>query len=148
MTLLPDTTSPQALVTQYYAVLGELTALAERERTHLELGQGALPETLVCRKESLVEHYALLTVTVRERAGALQAEGLLDVAALEQRIRHLVALLKDNQRHLNALKVRTAERVEMVMNALAEQEAREKVAELSASKIAAGTLAFRPPMRT
>ena len=148
MTLLPDHTSPEELVTQYHAVLHELTNLAERERTHLERGYGALPPSLVCRKESLVEHYALLTVAVRERAGRLRADGLLDVSALEQRIRYLVALLEDNQCHLNALKVRTAERVEMVMNALAEQEAHEKVAELSASKIAAGALAFRPPMRT
>ena len=79
MTVLPDDTSPQTLMTQYHAAIGELTDLAERERTHL---------------------------------------------------------------------VRTAARVETVMRALAEQETREKIAELPASRAAAGAPAFRPPMRT
>lgn len=148
MTVLPDDTSPQTLMTQYHAVIGELTDLAERERTHLERGHGPLPKALACRKESLVEHYALLTLSVRERAGSLKAAGLLDAADLERRIRHLVTLMKDNQQHLNALKVRTAARVETVMRALAEQETREKIAELPASRAAAGAPAFRPPMRT
>ena len=122
MTPAPDHSPSDAVFERYLAVLGDLTALAEREGAVLERGQRLLPPHLLRRKEDLVQEYAVLTAAVRERARDLWASGLLDPAELDARIRRLVALMKENQRRLNAFKARTAERVDAVMRALAVQE--------------------------
>jgi hypothetical protein len=80
---------------------------------------------MIRRKESLSQDYALLTGELKRRARRLHDAGLLATDRLETRIRALVALMKENQRRLNARKVVTAHRVDMVMKALAEKVDRE-----------------------
>ena len=118
----PNWSSSRTVLERYLTVLDALTALAETEGTLLETGRRQLPLHLVRRKETLVEDYAALTADVRRRARSLQSAGLLDPAELDARIRRLVALMKENQRRLNARKVQTAERVDAVMRSLARQE--------------------------
>ena len=122
MTPDPDRSASDTMLERYLAVLGELTALAEREGALLERGQRLLPPYLVRRKEDLVRDYAALTTAVRERARDLWATGQLDPAELDARIRRLVVLMKENQRRLNAFKAKTAERVDAVMRALSVEE--------------------------
>ena len=122
MTPCPDRSSAQAIVASYRAVLRDLTELAETERQMLEGGEHPLPIDLVDRKETLVQDYALLTNAIRHWAADLLAAGLLDPDAIETQVRRLVALTKDNQRRLNAFKVRTAQRVERVMQRLGQPE--------------------------
>ncbi len=119
MTPCPDRSSAKAILESYRDVLRDLTELAETERHLLESGQHPLPAPLVDRKETLVQDYALLTNAIRQWAADLMAAGLLNPEEIDARVRRLVALTKDNQRRLNAFKVRTAERVERVMQRLA-----------------------------
>ncbi|MCF8480709.1 MAG: hypothetical protein K9H25_09775 [Rhodospirillum sp.] len=107
------------LMEQYSEILEALTALSREEGALLSQSDLPLPLRLIHRKEALTLDYALMTTEVRNRALALRDSGLLDPQDLEPRIRTLVAQLKENQRHLNARKVVTAHRVEMVMKALA-----------------------------
>jgi hypothetical protein len=113
------------LMERYDAVLTELTALARTESVLLNQSDMPLPLGMIRRKESLSQDYALLTGELKRRARRLHDAGLLATDLLETRIRALVALMKENQRRLNARKVVTAHRVDMVMKALAEKVDRE-----------------------
>ncbi len=117
-----DLSAAQAVLTRYLEVLAALTRLSEEESRLLDRPDAPLPQGLVERKDALVQDYAMLTGAMKARAHALYAAGLLDLDDVERRVRHLVTLMKDNQRKLTIRKAITAQRVDMVMRALAERE--------------------------
>ena len=116
MTAVRSLGATRALYGNYLRVLDELTLVAELEGQAVPRSPGSLPS--VRRQERLAQDYALLTAAVRPHLPALSRSGVLDADQLERRVRHLSAVMKENQRRLNANRLRTAQRADAVMRVI------------------------------
>jgi len=122
MSTVPESLVLRTVLTPFLSALGQLIELAEQERDWLAHNLDPVPLPLVRQQEALSRDYARLSEAIKPHARALQEGGFLDVAALERQIRHLVFLMKDNQRRLSSRRAITTRRVEAVMRALARNE--------------------------
>ncbi|SDH22584.1 hypothetical protein [Roseospirillum parvum] len=114
--------SPRALIDAFSATLSALLALGEEENRRLCDPAGRLPLDLVRAKEDLATRYATLAEHLRAGMAGFDPPCRRALADLENDIRRLVALVKENQRLANEHKAASALRVNMIMQALAEQE--------------------------
>ncbi|MBB4265504.1 hypothetical protein [Roseospira visakhapatnamensis] len=115
---LPEAVASRSLLDQYLIVLHRLIELAELERSLLDQGVDPGPLSILKPQEALANDYTLLGAALKPKVRLLHEAGLLDVEALEGRIRHLVALTKENRRRRRVRDGATRTRVDAVMQAL------------------------------
>ena len=116
---LGDVVEPSAvLYRRYIAVMDVLMRLAEIEGFLLDRGENTI--TVVAQREPLSREYAALSATMQEHAAAYRAAGLLDPDEVEQRIRDLTALTKENQRRYADRTAANKRRVDAIMRVLSD----------------------------
>lgn len=116
--------SDKALLEGLDTVVDELASVIAEENAILSQPGRPSVESVARRKMALIGRYQALVAEFRARAARLHREGAFDAEGLAKRIRHLLSMLRDNQRRLSSRKRVAMDRIQAVMEAVGDCDQR------------------------